>query len=93
MSKEKLIELRNNIDWIVNKVNNKEVSDSEMYAKLSSISPLLVEARNRLDRVIEFHKQYVDEQYYDIVDKALDDYFAQYFAQKRIMSKAFGVRD
>lgn len=89
MSKEKLIELRNNIDWIVNKVNNKEVSDSEMYAKLSSISPILVEARNRLDRVIEFHKQYVDEQYIDIVDNALDDYFAQ----KRIMSKAFGVRD
>ena len=93
MSKEKLIELRNNIDWIVNKVNNKEVSDSEMYAKLSSISPILVEARNRLDRVIEFHKQYNDNQYIDIVDNALDDYFAQYFAQKRIMSKAFGVRD
>ena len=89
MSKEKLIELRNNLDWIVNKVKNMEVSDSEMYAKLSNISPLLVEARNRLDRVIEFHKQYVDEQYYDIVDKALDDYFAE----KRIWSKAFGVRD
>ena len=93
MSKEKLIELRNNIDWIVNKVKNKEVSDSEMYAKLSSISPILVEARNRLDRVIEFHKQYVDNQYIDIVDNVLDDYFAQYFAEKRICSKAFGVRD
>ena len=93
MSKEKLIELRNNLDWIVNKVNNKEVSDSEMYAKLSSISPLLVEARNRLDRVIEFRKKYVDEQYYNIVDNALDDYFTQYFAQKRIMSKTFGVRE
>lgn len=33
------------------------------------------------------------EQYYNIVDNALDDYFAQYFAQKRIMSKTFGVRD
>lgn len=89
MSKEKLIELRNNIDWIVNKVNNKEVSDSEMYAKLSNISPLLVEARNRLDRQIEFHKHYNYEQYYDIVDNALDDYFAE----KRICSKAFDVRD
>lgn len=89
MSKEKLIELRNNIDLIVNKVNNKEVSDSEMLLKLTSISPILIEARNRLDRVIEFHKQYVDEQYFDIVDKALDDYFAE----KRIWSKAFGVRD
>ena len=89
MSKEKLIELRNNIDWIVNKVNNKEVSDSEMYAKLSNISPLLVEARNRLDRQIEFHKHYNYEQYYDIVDNALDDYFAE----KRICSKAFGMRD
>ena len=28
MSKEKLIELRNNLEWIVNKVNNKEVSDN-----------------------------------------------------------------
>ena len=93
MSKEKLIELRNNLDWIVSKVNNKEVSDSEMLLKLTSISPILVEARNRLDRVIEFHKQYNDNQYIDIVDKALDDYFAQYFAQKRIMSKTFGVRD
>ena len=93
MSKEKLIELRNNLDWIVNKVNNKEVSDSEMYAKLSSISPILVEARNRIDRQIEFHKQYVDNQYIDIVDNALDDYFAQYFAEKRIWSKAFGVRE
>ena len=89
MSKEKLIELRNNLDWIVSKVKNKEVSDSEMYIKLSSISPILIEARNRIDRQIEFHKQYVYEQYYDIVDKALDDYFAQ----KRIMSKAFCVRD
>ena len=93
MSKKKLIELRNNLDWIVSKVNNKEVSDSEMYDKLSNISPILVEARNRLDRQIEFHKQYVDNQYIDIVDNAVDDYFAQYFAQKRIMSKAFGVRD
>lgn len=93
MSKEKLIELRNNLDWIVSKVNNKEINDSEMLLKLTSISPILVEARNRLDRVIEFHKKYVDEQYYNIVDNALDDYFAQYFAQKRIMSKAFGVRD
>ena len=93
MSKEKLIELRNNLDWIVNKVNNKEVSDSEMLLKLTSISPILVEARNRLDRVIEFRKKYVDEQYYNIVDNALDDYFTQYFAQKRIMSKTFGVRE
>ena len=86
MSKEKLIELRNNLDWIVNKVKNMEVSDSEMYAKLSNISPLLVEARNRLDRVIEFHKQYVDEQYYDIVDKALDDYFQKNgFVQKLLV--------
>lgn len=61
MSKEKLIELRNNIDWIVNKVKNKEVSDSEMYIKLSNISPILVEARNRLDRQIEFHKQYAEK--------------------------------
>lgn len=60
MSKEKLIELRNNIDLIVNKVNNKEVSDSEMLLKLTNISPILVEARNRLDRQIEFHKQYAD---------------------------------
>ena len=72
MSKEKLIELRNNIDWIVNKVNNKEVNDSEMLLKLTSISAILVEARNRLDRQIEFHKQY---------------------AEKRIWSKTFGVRD
>lgn len=89
MSKEKLIELRNNLDWIVSKVNNKEVNDSEMYIKLSSISPILIEARNRIDRQIEFHKHYIDEQYIDIVDKTLDDYFAQ----KRIMSKAFGVRE
>lgn len=89
MSKEKLIELRNNLDWIVSKVNNKEVSDSEMLLKLTNISPILIEARNRLDRQIEFHKHYIDEQYIDIVDKALDDYFAE----KRIMSKAFGVRD
>ena len=79
MSKEKLIELRNNLDWIVSKVKNMEVRDSEMYTKLSNISPLLVEARNRLDRMIEFHKQYVEKQYIDLVDKALDDYFAQYF--------------
>ena len=93
MSKEKLIELRNNLDWIVNKVNNKEVSDSEMLLKLTSISPILVEARNRLDRVIEFRKKYVDEQYYNIVDNALDDYCTQYFAKKRIMSKTFGVME
>lgn len=61
MSKEKLIELRNNLEWIVSKVNNKEVSDSEMLLKLTSISPILVEARNRLDRQIEFHKQYVEK--------------------------------
>lgn len=61
MSKEKLIELRNNLDWIVNKVNNKEVNDSEMLLKLTSISPILVEARNRLDRQIEFHKQYAEK--------------------------------
>lgn len=84
MSKEKLIELRNNLEWIVNKVNNMEVSDSEMYTKLSNISPLLVEARDRLDRVIDMHKQYVD-----VVEIALDDYFAE----KRIWSKAFGLRD
>lgn len=60
MSKEKLIELRNNIDLIVNKVNNKEVSDSEMLLKLTNISPILIEARNRIDRQIEFHKQYAD---------------------------------
>lgn len=84
MSKEKLIELRNNIDWIVNKVKNKEVSDSEMYAKLSSISPILVEARNRLDRQIELHKQYVD-----VVEISLDDYFAE----KRIWLKAFGLKE
>lgn len=86
MSKEKLIELRNNIDWIVNKVNNKEVSDSEMLLKLTNISPILVEARNRLDKVIEFHKKYVDEQYYDIVDNALDDYFQKNgFVQKLLV--------
>ena len=86
MSKEKLIELRNNLEWIVNKVNNKEVSDSEMYAKLSSISPILIEARNRIDRQIDFHKQYVDEQYIDIVDKALDDYFQKNgFVQKLLV--------
>ena len=61
MSKEKLIELRNNLDWIVSKVNNKEVNDSEMLLKLTSISPILVEARNRLDRQIEFHKQYAEK--------------------------------
>lgn len=61
MSKEKLIELRNNLDWIVNKVNNKEVNVSEMLLKLTSISPILVEARNRLDRQIEFHKQYAEK--------------------------------
>ena len=61
MSKEKLIELRNNLEWIVSKVNNKEVNDSEMLLKLTSISPILVEARNRLDRQIEFHKQYAEK--------------------------------
>lgn len=61
MSKKKLIELRNNLDWIVSKVNNKEVSDSEMYDKLSSISPILVEARNRIVRQIEFHKHYAEK--------------------------------
>ena len=84
MNKEKLIELRNNLDWIVNKVNNMEVSDSEMYNKLSNIAPLLVEARNRLDKQIEIDKQYVD-----MVDKALDDYFAE----KHIWLKAFGLKD
>lgn len=61
MSKEKLIELRNNLDWIVNKVKNKEVSDSEMLLKLTSISPILIEARNWLDRQIDFHKQYAEK--------------------------------
>ena len=84
MSKEKLIELRNNLEWIVNKVNNMEVSDSEMHTKLSNISPLLVEARDRLEREIE-----IDKQYFDVVEKALDDYFAE----KRIWSKAFGLKD
>ena len=80
MSKEKLIELRNNLEWIINKVNNMEVSDSEMYTKLSNISPLLVEARNRLDRVIEMYKQYVD-----VIEIALDDYFAEKrIGQKRL---------
>lgn len=45
----------------MNKVKNKEVSDSEMLLKLTSISPILVEARNRLDRQIEFHKQYAEK--------------------------------
>lgn len=92
-SKENLIELRNNLDWIVNKVNNMEVSDSEMYTKLSSILPFLVDARNRLDRMIELNKQYID-----IVNITIDDYYAQkafdeYVAEKRIWSKAFGLRD
>ena len=45
----------------MNKVKNMEVSDSEMLLKLTSISPILVEARNRLDRQIEFHKQYAEK--------------------------------